>query len=78
VNLETLRSLQSRIEQLEATLLASRDALTKIRAASIKGAYLGYGKPETWADELYASHHDVHEALKRIDALLPQDVANES
>lgn len=48
----------------------ARLALTKIRACSIAGCEYGYGKPEIWADALFASHGDVANALKTIDAAL--------
>jgi hypothetical protein len=45
-------------------------ALLRIRTASIAGCEEGYGKPEKWADELFASHGDVTAAMKAIDGVL--------
>jgi len=43
-------------DALRSALETAKDALTKIRAASLKGCPHGYGKPELFAEELYASH----------------------
>lgn len=51
-------------------LRAGRDALLKMRTASIKGCDEGYGKPEIWAGELFASHGDATRAVQQIDAAL--------
>jgi hypothetical protein len=55
---------------LYEALQQAADALSTIRAASLKGCPDGYGKPELFADELYRSHSDVHSALKKIGAAL--------
>ena len=51
-------------------LKQAKDALLKIRTASIAGCDYGYGKPEKWADALFASHCDVTNAIKAIELLL--------
>lgn len=57
-------------DSLVEALHEARMALFKIRACSIAGCEEGYGKPEKWADALFASHGDVAASLKTIDRAL--------
>lgn len=57
-------------DALVEALHEARMALFKIRACSIAGCEEGYGKPEKWADALFASHGDVAASLKTIDRVL--------
>lgn len=63
-------SLKSRVQELEAIARQSRDAMLRTRTASIAGCEEGYGKPEKWGDELFASHGGLTASIKAIDAVL--------
>lgn len=60
------------LESARKALGESRAAMLRTRTASIAGCEEGYGKPEKWADELFASHGSLTAAIKSIDALLAQ------
>lgn len=69
--------LTSEIEALRTILRQSRDAMLRTRTASIAGCEEGYGKPEKWGDELFASHHGLTASIKAIDAALQATEADE-
>lgn len=56
--------------ELYEALETAKAALTKIRSCSVEGSKQGYTNPEAWGEALFASHADVHVALKQIDAAL--------
>lgn len=60
------------IDALVKALEKAKTALIKIRGCSIVGCEWGYGKPEKWADALFASHADVAAALKTIETAIPR------
>lgn len=51
-------------------LEAAKAAMLRTRTASIAGCEEGYGRPERWADELFASHGDLTKAIKLCDEAL--------
>lgn len=77
---EQAAEIIERAASAPAALRQAKAALIKIRACSIAGCEFGYGKPEIWGDALFASHGDVANALKVIDAVLsgtPEEASTE-
>lgn len=48
---------------MREALHTAKAAMIRTRTASIAGCKEGYGKPQLWADELYASHGDLTKAI---------------